>query len=487
MSTRRKSTKGKKEKEIEDENSPSFLRWQLKTLLSENLKTRQQFVDQSVKQEELKQCLEKDLEALKEELQSVEEERRTLKDHLQQSLANEESARKTNGNLRNELEQTKNDNEKLTAEFAQYRARSEEKEEELKEQLENMKAETERERDRLSRAVDEQQKEIRRVWKVADNLKTQYNLLMDNHKTALAKFKVVLEMNEVTNGVLNSKLRTIEADLKEKELEKIESFKRRLNLKDEKIRKLEELKELEGVVKHLTSTVEDNRRLLEYKDLQMERMKESMSDIIAKDNKRKLMENILQSQLTEAEKQIRALEEEQTQRERSIAALQEEKLERREENQKLHNTLAQCSNRLQLSEKSNKNLDRKVRELERYQAQFRADLNTCVAVMGNPKEVKVKLGALKRRYINDERDIKLAQDTEEEYRNRIGELQHKLQCQEKMCHNQEKTMRKMQLRMESLDTVAAAREIHYIQLLNTEIATTQDLRKKLRDEGQRAE
>lgn len=482
-SSQRKSVKSIREKDIEDENSPEFLRWQVKILLSKNLKASHQFVDQCVKQEQIRKRLQNEIEALAAELQSVKEERKSLKDRLQVSLNNEETAKKTIGDLNNDIEKRKKRAEKLTQEFSQYRESSEKKEEELREKLNYTQAKMEEERERLNKAINEQQKDIRRVKKIADALKTECNHLRDSHKKALAKFKLILEIKGTANGVLHEMLHTIEADLKEKELEKIESYKRRLNLKDEKIRKLEELKELEGIVKDLYKKLEEKYKTIEAKDSEIETMVEEMRDIVAKHNMKGQMAAVLQCKLTEAEEQIQVLEEAQGQRDLTTKNLLAEKLQSAEENQMLRDTLAQCKNRLRLSEKNKKKLDRKVRELERYQAQFRADLNTCVSVIGKPKEVRMKLAALKRRYIHDELGIKLAKNTEAEYQNRIRELQHKLDCQMKICHNREETMKKMQHRMESLDTVAAAREIHYIQLLNTEITKTQDLQKKLHEEN----
>lgn len=481
-SSQSKNTKGIKEKDIEDENSPEFLRWQVKILLSKNLQSRQEFADQYVKQQEKRKCLENELEAVKAELQSVKEERKSLTDRLQVSLHGEEIAKKTIADLKNDIDRRKKIAEKLTQEFSQYRESSEKNEEGLREKLNCTKAKMAEERERLNRGINEQQKEIRRVKKIADALKTECSHLRDNHKKALAKFKLILEIKGTANGFLNEKLHTIEADLKEKELEKIESYKRRLNLKDEKIRKLEELKELEPIVHELNKKLEEKHKIIEGKNSEIETMEEELRDIVAKHNMKGQMAAVLQCKLTEAEEQIQVLEEAKGQRDLTTKNLLAEKLQSAEENQRLRDTLAQCRNRLRLSEKNKKKLDRKVRELERYQAQFRADLNTCASVIGKPKEVKMKLAALKRRYIHDEHDIKLAKDTEAEYQNRIRELEHKLDCQEKICHNREETMKKMQNRMESLDTVAAARQIHYIQLLNTEITKTQDLQKKLHDD-----
>lgn len=478
-----KSTKTMREKDIEDENSPEFLRWQVKILLSKNFKDRQEFVDRCVKQEEKRRFLEKEIEALKAELQSAKEERKSLNDRLQVSLNNEETAKNTIADLNDDIERRRKKAEKLAQEFSEYRESSEKNEDELREKLNHTKAKMEEERERLNKAINEQQKEIRRVKKIADALKAECNHLRDRHKKALAKFKLLLEIKGTANGVLNEKLHTIEAHLKEKELEKIESFKRRLNLKDEKIRKLEELKELEGIVADLNKKLEEKHKTIEGKDSEIETMVKEMRDIVAKHNMKGQMAAVLQCKLTEAEEQIQALEEAKGQRDLTTKNLLAEKLQSADENQRLRDTLAQCKNRLRLSEKNKKKLDRKVRELERYQAQFRADLNTCVSVIGKPKEVKMKLAALKRRYIHDEHGIKLATNTEAEYQNRIKELQHKLDCQMKICRNREETMKKMQHRMESLDTVAAARQIHYIQLLNTEITKTQDLQKKLHEEN----
>lgn len=478
-SSQRKSTR---EKDIEDENSPEFLKWQVKILLSKNYKDRQQFVDQYVKQEQIRKGLENDIEALKAELQSVKEDNKSLNRRLNASLNNEAAAKKTIGDLKDDIDKRKRRAEKLTQEFAQYRENSEKTVEELREKLSHTRAKMEQERERLNKALNVQQKEIRRVKKVADALKTECNNLRDSHKKALAKFKLILEIKGTTNSVLNEKLQTIEADLKEKELVKIESFKRRLNLKDEKIRKLEELKELEGIVVDLNRKLEEKCRTIEGKDSEIETMVEEMRDIVAKHNMKGQMAAVLQCKLTEAEEQIQDLEEAKGQRELTTKSLLAEKLKSAEENQKLRDTLVQCKNRLRLSEKNRKKLEYKVLELERYQAQFRADLSMCASVIGMPKEVKRKVAALKRRYIHDERGIKLAKNTEIEYQNRIRELQHKLDCQIKICRNREEAMKKMQHRMESMDTVAAAREIHYIQLLNTEIIKTQDLQKKLHQE-----
>lgn len=480
-SSQRKS--GKEKKDIEDENSPEFLRWQVKILLSKNLKARRQFVDQSVKQEEIRKCLEKEIEALKAELQSVKDERKSLKDRLQVSISNEETAKKTIGDLNDDIEKRKKRAEKLSQEFSQFRENSEKNEEELREKLNHTKAQMEEERNRMNTAINEQHKEIRRVKKIGDALKTESHNLRYSHKKALAKFKLVLEMKGAANGVISEMLHTQEADLKEKELEKIESYKRRLNLKDEKIRKLEELKELEGVVCDLNKQLEEKHKIIESKNSEIETMEEELRDLVAKHNMKGQMAAVLQCKLTEAEEQIQILEEAKGQRDLTTKSLLAEKLQTAEEIQTLRDTLAQCRNRLRLSEKNKKKLDCKVRELERYQSQFRADLNTCVTVIGKPKEVKMKLAALKRRYIHDEHGIKLAKNTEAEYQNRISELQHQLDCQVKICQNREATMRKMQRRMESLDTVAATREIHYIQLLNTEITKTQDLQKKLHEEN----
>lgn len=481
-SNQRKSAKSGREKDIEDENSPSFLRWQVKTLLSENFKCRQEFVDQSVKQEQIKKCLEDETEALKAELQSVKEERNSLKARLQQSLNNEESAKKTISNLEHDLEKRKRVTEKLSLDFSQYRENSERNVEQLKEQLNNTNAKMEEERNRFNKAINEHNKEIKRVKKMANVLKTEYNNLMNSHKKTLAKFKLVLELDGVANGVLSNKLHTIEADLKEKELEKIESFKRRLNLKDEKIRKLEELKALKGIVEQLNATVEENLKTIEGKDSEIETMMGEMRDIVTKHNMKGQMNAVLQCKLTEAEDQIKVLEEAKGERDLTTKSLLEEKLQCAEENKKLLDTLVQCRNRLRLREKNNRKLDSKVRELEREQSQFRADLHACVSLMSKPKELKSKLAALKRRYINDEFEIKIAKGTEVEYQNRIKELEYKLECQVKISQNREKAMKKMQLRMESLDTLAAAREVHYIQLLNTEIIKTQDLQKKIQEE-----
>lgn len=449
----------------------------MKVLLSKNLKDRHQFVDQAVKQEEIRKGLENEIEALKAELQTVKEERRSLKDRLQVSLNNEETAKRTIDELNDNIDKRKKRAEKLTQDFAQYRESSEKNEEELREKLNSTRAKMEEERDRLNKDINEQQKEIRRVGKVADALKSECNRLRDSHKKALAKFKLILEIKGTANGVLNEKLHTVEADLKEKELAKTESYKRRLNLKDEKIRKLEELKELEGIVTGLNKKLEEQQKTIEGKDSERETMVEEMRDIVAKHNMKGQMAAVLQCKLTEAEEQIQDLEEAKGQGDLTTKSLLAEKLQSAEENQRLQDALAQCRNRLRLSEKNKKKLDQKVRELERYQAQFRADLDTCTSVIGKPEEVKMKLAALKRRYINHEHGIELAKNTEVEYQNRIQELQHKLDCQMKICRNQEETMKKMQNRMESLDTVAAAREIHYIQLLNTEITKTQDLQK----------
>lgn len=456
----------------------------MKILLSKNLKDKNQFVDQSVKQQEIRKGLENEIQALKAELQAVRDERKSLKDRLQVSLNNEEAANKTVNELNDDIDRRKKRAEKLTQEFSQYRESSEKIEEELREKLNHTRAKMEEERGRLNTGIHEQEKEIRKVRKIADALKSECNHLRDSHKKALAKFKLILEIKGTANGVLNEKLQTIEADMKEKELAKIESYKRRLNLKDEKIRKLEELKELEGIVMDLSKKLEEKQKAIEGKDSEIETMVEEMRDIVAKHNMKGQMAAVLQCKLTEAEEQIQLLEEAKGQRDITTKSLMAEKLQSAQENQRLQEALAQCRKRLRLSEKNKKKLDRKVRELERYQAQFRADLDTCVSVIGKPKEVRMKLAALKRRYINDELGIKLAKNTEVEYQNRIRELQHKLDCQIKICRNQEETMKKMQNRMESLDTVAAAREIHYIQLLNTEISKTQDLQKKLHDDSQ---
>lgn len=455
----------------------------MKILLSKNFKARQQYVDESVKQVEKINCLENEIQALKTELQSVKEERKSLRDRLQVSLNNEETAQKTIGDLTDDIEKRKKTAEKLRQEFSQYREDSGKTEEELREKLNLTKAKMEEEQDRLNEEMNRQEKEIRRLNKIADALKAESNHLRDSHKKALAKFKLIFEINGTTNGVLSEKLRTVETEFKEKEQEKIESFKRRLKLKDEKIRKLEELKELEGIVSDLNKRNEEQRKIIEAKKSEIETMVEEMRDIVAKHNMKGQMAAVLQCKLTEAEEQIHVLEEAKGQRDLTTKHLQAEKLLSAEENQRLRDTLAQCKSRLQLSEKNKKKLDQKVRELEQYQAQFRADLNTCASVIGKPKEVKMKLAALKRRYIHDEHGIKLAKNTEAEYQSRIGELQHKLDCQVKICHTQEATMKKMQHRMESLDTVAAAREIHYIHLLNTEIAKTQDLQKTLHEEN----
>lgn len=470
-----------REKDIEDENSPVFLRWQVKTLLSENLKCRVHFVDQSVKQEQLKKCLEDEIEALKAELQSGKEERSTLKARLQQSLNHEESAKKTISDLEHDLEKRKKVTEKLTLDLSQCRENSERNVEQLKEQLNNTNVKMEEERDRFNTAINEHNKEINRVKKMANVLKTEYNNLMNRHKKTLAKFKLVHELDGVANGVLSSKLHTIKGDLEEKGREKIESFKTRLNLKDEKIRKLEELKALKGTVEQLNATVEENRKTIEGKDSEIETMMEEMRDIVTKHNMKGQMIAVLQYKLTEAEDQIKVLEEAKGERDLTTKSLLEEKLQSAEENKKLRDTLVQCRNRLQLRENNNKKLDSKVRQLEREQSQFRADLHACVSVISKPKELKLKLAALQRRYINDEFEIKIAKDTEAEYQNRIKELEYKLECQVKISQNRAKTVKKMQQRTESLETSAAAREVHYIQLLNTEIIKTQDLQKKIQE------
>lgn len=482
-SNQRQGAKSTREKDIEDENSPSFLRWQVKALLSENLTIKQQFVDRSVKHEEIRKCLEKEIEALKAQLQSVKEERNTLKSRLQVSLSNEEIAKKINSDLKHDLEKRKKLMQKLNLEFSQYRENSEETVHQLKEQLNNTKAKMEEEQDKLNKAINEHQKEIKRVEKMGNAVKEEYNNLMNSHKKTLAKFKLVVELDGVANGVLNNKLHTIEADLKEKELEKIESFKKRLALKDEKIRKLEELKPLKGIVEKLNATVEEHLKTIKGKDSEIETMVEEMRDIVIKHNMKGQMNAVLQCKLTEAEAQIRVLEEAKGQRDLTTKSLLEEKLQLTEEHKNLQDTLDQCRNRLRVSENNNKKLDRKVRELEREQAQFRADLNVCASVIGKPKEVNSKLAALKRRYIHDEREIKIAENTETEYQNRIKELEYKLDLQGKICLSQEMTMKKLQHRIESLETSAAAREIHYIQLLNTEIIKAQDLQKKLEEKN----
>lgn len=128
-----------------------------------------------------------------------------------------------------------------------------------------------------------------------------------------------------------------------------------------------------------------------------------------------------------------------------------------------------------------KGLAEKCNRLQSNEKKVKEGLLVCMSVIGEPSLLQEAVVALKKRYLDEDKHVSLADLCEEKYKREIADLKAKIESCTALLEASLTTKTKLEEKLSNVDNMYALREEKYVKLINVHIVLVQCLEKKLRN------
>lgn len=458
-----------------------YLRWKVSTMQQEYKKARLAWTQESVKQAHTEELLRRKTADLQAEVETAKEKNKELQARVKTVEAEGQRNIKIITDLRKHLEFSNKRCENVSLELSSCKESSRKNVTELKREREDMKTKMQAELDNMKEAVQKQQEHGEDLNRLVQIQKKEYLSLDERHTLAVRIFEENLESAEANNQALTTMVREMKYSFKAKDQVNRKVFEKQLVQKDDEIRALQNLKKLTSTVSQLKAAVEEKCKVTRCKDLEIAALKQEMDAIVERLRNERQKVALLQFQIKGATENTGHLEAELQQEKSKNIDTCESLGQTLSKNKVLAEELNNLRERLKVGETENKNLNIMIHDLQSYQKQFKVDLHTCMSVITEPKQLKMKVMSLDRSYVKDESQLQIEENTEKIYKYQIDFLRKKLSDHEMIAQANAEMMKKMEQELAATKNMSTQKEVRYIQTLNTEIAKGQQLEKQLKE------
>lgn len=157
-----------------------------------------------------------------------------------------------------------------------------------------------------------------------------------------------------------------------------------------------------------------------------------------------------------------------------------------------HNTVLrekveQSTNIINAQKAHCKDLQLQSLQLQTYIRRFEEELQACMSVITEPKQLKQKLTVLKRNYIDNPKMEQNLENFEREHQTIIGNLQKRLERLARIMKNNKNTRKQLEQKLSEAVSTFSKKESEYIKLLKVEIHKTKQMERELKKANVKAD
>lgn len=323
-------------------------------------------------------------------------------------------------------------------------------------------------------ALNEQ---VRKYNTETTKLKKQLNDMKIEKETVVANLRKELEEKKV----LMEKQKQAHADADFQHLLQCESLEMKLAEKENRITELRGQSKLNITVAKLKVALSAKSAVMDSKNREIEYLRKDKKDMQDKWKTEEATNAILLLKLNDLKAVNARLEDELAEETDKLKETAKDLSWSRRLNAEQADTITRLRYKVNASEPDLKKVGAKVRKLETYKLRFKEDLQTCIAVITEPKKLKNEVIRLKKRYLDNDKIDKIDQIPE-------GALEYQVMCLKRAndrCdkieqnHCAELKRKEVSLHIALLKMDKTRR--HFIKLLNDKILEVYELKKELEE------
>nr|XP_046262184.1 cilia- and flagella-associated protein 57-like [Scatophagus argus] len=478
---------------MEKKNELKYLKWKISTLTHKYDEGLESWAKDSSEKISTINSLKKEIQHLKAEAKAAKDSESELKQKLVTCQAN-------NKKVVDHLEKSLKLKSDKCDDFLQMLVKSEERSKkmltEVKLEHEKMKLNYE-----LSMQAD------------FDNKLAQSDTMLKKKAEEVRTHQTEIEQIKKECQELEEKLKKVLETLQNERIENAEERKRYINIEEEKkkIRKevmLEYRTKIHILKENIEEATQESVRLekeIKIRDWKMHELKRTLEEKI-KTVKDKIMEAavfkkekdevtehlqsekhknaLLKVHIREVLEQNKHLEDKARQERSKNTELIEHMHKIVTTNDDLIEKNSSLKSTLKVSETNTKSLTEKVRKLEITLLRFKEDLVECMSEITEPKELKSKIIALKRRYVDEDESVQMDAIVKMPYQLKIECLTTKLEHCDKVMQNQSHMIKILEEQIQHKDEELIKTRKTYVKFINEEIRKMHCMKQELKETSQ---
>lgn len=128
-----------------------------------------------------------------------------------------------------------------------------------------------------------------------------------------------------------------------------------------------------------------------------------------------------------------------------------------------------------------KQVNTRCQQQQMFTRRFKEDLQSCIAVMTEPKDLKQKLLDLKSRYLEDAKPLACSENPEKEYKEKIMDLEKKMESSRQTVQNEANMRQRLQKKYSECLKAFHKKERQYIEILTLQKSKVKNLEEELKE------
>lgn len=334
--------------------------------------------------------------------------------------------------------------------------------------------------DNLEHAAQQHEKRAENLQQAVQKLDQEYQELKQRHTMFVDQIQNFLQTEEEERQQqmerdLRAKL-DIVSDFEIKEA----NYESRVRRLQKKIADMDHLKNFPPLVDKLNATIDGKCKVIKNKNLEIAALKKEKKDVTENWQTEQNTTALLEIQLQLANEKAKRGHEKKLQDEYLYKDTMAELHKLREENKDLTEKLNNSKLKVKGSESNAEHLKKQIQQLQNYQKHFMEDLQTCISVINEPKQLKQRVIELKKQHIENNKTVHVEENTEEMYKFQIDCLQKRLQHAANIEQTKTNHIKRLEDRLSQANRIIIQKENKYTSLLNDEILRVHTLQKQLR-------
>lgn len=469
------------------ENKTKYLEWKISRNEERYKAEREAWIEQSFKFTRTEDLLRKKNRALQAEVQDGKEKEKELtliikhlqteRDKKDQEIADLEKHIKISEEQRTE---THAELSEQSHEFELHKESHKNELTELNKKHEEITSGMKADFDNLQHVAQQHEKRAENLQQAVQKLDQEYQELKQRHTILVNQIQNFLQSEE------EERKQQMERDLRVK-LDIVSDFKIRESYYESRVRRLQKkiadmdhLKNFPPLVDKLNATIDGKCKVIKNKNLEIAALKKEKKDVTENWQTEQNTTALLEIQLQLANEKAKHRHEKKLQEEYlfkdTIAELHKLRQENRDLTEKLNNSKLKVKG----SESNSEHLKKQIRQLQNHQKHFLEDLQTCISVINEPKQLKQRVIELKKRHIENNKTVQAEENTEEMYKFQIDCLEKRLQHAASIEQTKTNHIKSLEDRLSEANMIIIQKETKYTSLLNDKILKVHGLQKQLR-------
>lgn len=451
---------------------------------------RNAWTEQSIKYKKTEDLLRKKNRALQAELQAGKETEKELRVTIKHLGTERDKKDQKIADLEKRIQIIENEtckkNAQLTEQIHEFELYKESHKKELtelnkkhEEIISGMKADMDNLQHAAQQKRREEEERAENLQQAIQKLNQEYQELRQRHKSIVAQIQNFLqgeeeERKEQMERDLRAKLNIV-SEFKIKEA----NYENTVRGLQQKIANMDYLKNLPPLVDKLNATIDDKCKVIKNKNLEIAALKTEKKDVTEDLHNEQNTTALLEIQLHLATEKANRGHEKKLQDEYLYKGTREELQKLREKHKRLTDELNNFKLKVKGNESNAKHLKKQKQELQNNQKHFMEDIQTCITVINEPKQLKQNVIELKRRHIENNRTVQLDENSAERYKFQVDCLQKKLQHAASIEQTKTNHIKRLEDRLSTATRTMMQKENNYTSVLNAEIVKVHKVQQQL--------